>query len=80
MTQHIRLKMTGEIFDYHPVLAQNPACEVVSEEDAFPERYMPAGTKRRRRTSKLNFTTEDIPEAPPYTSPEINIDASRNLP
>ena len=75
--QYIRVKSDGFIFDYNPILAANPECEVVSEEEAYPERFVPPATLARR--SALDLSTADIPEPPEASSPELAADAARGL-
>lgn len=88
---YIRVKKDGFIYDYNEILAKNPACEVVPEEVVFPERFVPEHVAERveapekpkravKRKAALDLTTADIPEAPPYTSPELAEDAARGLP
>lgn len=89
----IRVKKDGFIYDYNEIMAANPACEVVPEEIAYPERFIPAhaaeyvetepapvpkATKPRRKAA-LDLTTADIPEPPPYTSAELAAEVSRGL-
>lgn len=79
--KYLRNKNDGFIYEWHPVLAKNSLCEEVTEEEAFPERFVtPAVEKAKRRPKKLSLDTDDIPEEPAYTSPELSADASRNLP
>lgn len=81
MTRYLRNKNDGFIYEWHPVLAKNSLCEEVTEQEAFPERFVtPAVEKAKRRPKKLSLDTDDIPEEPAYTSPELSADASRNLP
>lgn len=89
----IRVKKDGFIYDYNEIMAANPACEVVAEEVAFPERFIPAHAveyiepesapaakaTRGRRKAALDLTTADIPEPPPYTSAELAEEVSRGL-
>jgi hypothetical protein len=87
---YIRVKKDGFIYDYNEILAKNPGCEVVTEEVAFPERFIPAHAKERveefkktkgaRKKSTLDLTTENIPESPPYTPPELAEEAARGMP
>lgn len=88
---YIRVKKDGFLYDYNEILAKNPACEVITEQEAFPERFVPAHVAGRvgtpenpkratRRKAALDLTTADIPEAPPYTSPELAAEASKGLP
>ena len=75
---YIRVKKDGTIYPMHSVLAKNPLCEVVPEEIAYPERFMPP--KASKRKSKLDLKTEDIPEERAYTSPELAEEAARGWP
>lgn len=88
---YIRVKKDGFLYDYNEILAKNPACEVITEQEAFPERFVPTHVADRvetpenpkratRRKAALDLTTADIPEAPPYTSPELAAEASKGLP
>jgi hypothetical protein len=87
----IRVKKDGFIYDYSEIMAANPACEVVTEEIAYPERFIPAhaveyiepepapkATKSRRKAA-LDLTTADIPDSPPYTPAELAAEVSRGL-
>ncbi len=86
MTRYLKSKKDGWIFEWHPILAQNPLCYEVSEEEVFPERFMPvaqveeAKKSRAKRKTKLDLETADIPEEPVYTSPELAADAARGWP
>lgn len=89
---YIRVRRDGFIYDYNEILAKNPDCEVITEEVAYPERFIPAhveveevveGVKpktRVRRKAALDLSTADIPEAPVYTAPELAEEASRGMP
>lgn len=88
---YIRVKKDGFLYDYNEILAKNPACEVITEQEAFPERFIPEHVADRvetpenpkratKRKAALDLTTADIPEAPPYTSPELAAEASKGLP
>ena len=78
--RYLRHRKDGTIYEWHPTLAKNVLCEEVTEEEAFPERFAtPAVEKAKRRTKKLDLTTDDIPTEPDYTSPELAEDASRGL-
>jgi hypothetical protein len=85
--KYLRNKVDGFIYEWHPILAKNPRCEEVTEEEAFPERFVkPAQvetvkkTRVARKTKALDLSTDDFEEAFTYVSPEIEADASRNLP
>jgi len=91
-TMYIRVKKDGFIYEYNEILAKNPGCEVVPEEIAYPERFVPAHAlerveevqkpkaTRKTRKAALDLTTADIPEPPDYTSPELAAEASRGMP
>lgn len=80
--RYLRNKKDGFIYEWHPVLAKNPLCEEVTEQEAYPERFAPAAVvdKAKRRSRKIVLETDDICEDSAYTSPELSADASRNLP
>lgn len=61
--------MDGTIYHWHPILAANPKCEEVSEDEAFPERVV------KGRKSRIPLAN-DVEEAPVDNS-AINRDASR---
>jgi hypothetical protein len=89
--QYIRVIKDGFIYDYNARMAVLPSCEVISEVQAFPERFVPEHAVKRVRKpvakvqeedvapSGLNLTT-DIPEEPVYTDPELAAEAGRNWP
>ena len=91
---YIRVKRDGFIYPFNEILAENPDCEVVSEEVAFPERFVPKhlvsrvvspeakakGARAVKRKGALDLSTTDIPEAPVYTSPELAKEAARGMP
>lgn len=88
---YIRVKKDGFIYDYNEILAKNPGCEMIPEEVAYPERFVPEHVADRvqtpekpkrvvKRKAALNLATADIPEAPTYTAPELAEDAARGLP
>lgn len=84
--RYLRNNVDGTIYEWNEILAENPKCEEVTEEEAYPERFIKPEMvetveKVRKRTKKsLDLTTEEVPEPPPYTDPEIAADASRGLP
>lgn len=59
MTQrYLRSRNNGAIFEWNPILAENPACEELTAEQALPEQHIPR--KQRGRKSKLAL---EVPEA-----------------
>jgi hypothetical protein len=81
-TMYLRNKKDGFIYGWNEILAKNPLCEAVTEEEAFPERFVNKVQveKVRRRGSGLNLSTAEIPSPPMQTSAELSADASRGLP
>ena len=86
-TMYIRVKKDGFIYPYNELLAKNPGCEVIPEEIAYPENFVKpevvekvtrARRKRKYDVSK-NLETEAV-EAPTYSNPDIDADASKDLP
>lgn len=80
--RYLKNKVDGFIYEWNDILAKNPKCEEVTEEEAYPERFAPPAVmeKVKRRTKRIELSTDDIPEEPVYTSPELSADASRGLP
>lgn len=86
----IRVKSDGFIYEYNEILAKNLECEVVSEEVAYPERFIPPAAMHRiaegdkstgrKKKGTLDLATANIPEAPPYTSPELAAEAAKGMP
>jgi hypothetical protein len=87
MTKYLRNKQDGFIYGWNKILAENPLCEEVTEEEAFPERFVNEKivakvTKTRAKTKikALDLSTDDIQDEPRYVAPEIEADASKDLP
>lgn len=87
---YIRVKSDGFIYDYNERMAVHPACEVVTEQEAYPERFITEEVaekieeldkpKRGRKPRKGLDLATDIPEEPVYTDPELAAEASRGWP
>jgi hypothetical protein len=78
---YIRVKKDGTIYDFNEILAKNPDCEVISDEIAYPERFIPEAVKgKAKRKPVLNLATADIPEPPVYTSAELAAEAAHGMP
>lgn len=75
MARYLKNKNDGFIYDWNPILADNPLVEEVSEEQAFPEKYIPKAQKGRK--SKLDLDTE--PPAEVTGNPDLGQDASKGL-
>ena len=70
----------GTIYEWNEILAENPACTEVTEEEAFPEKFIPKKQKGRKSGLKLETPTDEIPVEPPYENAELNAEASKGLP
>ncbi len=73
--RYLRHRVDGFIYDWHPILADNPRLEEVSEQEAFPERFIPANM--RDRPAAVTLETADIPEPPPAVNVELGREAGR---
>ena len=80
MARYLRNKRDGFIYDYTELLSENPMVEEVTEEEAFPEKFIPKKQKGRKSGLKLETPTEEIPVEPPYENAELNAEASKGLP
>jgi hypothetical protein len=80
MARFLRNKQDGFIYDYTPLLAENPLVEEVTEEEAFPENFIPKKQTGRKTGLKLETPVEEIPVPPPAVNHELNADASKGLP
>ena len=78
MPMYLRNKKDGTIYGMNEILAKHPLCEPVTEEEAFPERFMPA--RKSKVSRQLELFTDDIPEPKNKVSPEIARNASKGLP
>lgn len=67
----------GFIYEWNAILAENPSCKEVTEEEAYPERFVPK--KQKGRKSGLALETDEVPEEPAVVNEELNIEASRGL-
>jgi len=70
----------GTIYEWNEILAENPACVEITEEEAFPEKFIPKKQKGRKSGLKLETPAEEIPAEPVYVNEDVNADASRGLP
>lgn len=62
MNKYLRNRNDGFIYPWNEILAANPLCEEVTEEQAFPEKFEPKAAKGRK--PKVSLTTDEIPEPP----------------
>lgn len=83
--KYIKNKVDGTIYEWDEILAKNPKCEEVTEEQAYPERFIKAEMNdtvkkvRGRTKTSLSLDTEEIPEPPEFSNEELNQEASRGL-
>lgn len=76
MARYLRHKVKGTIYNWNGYMAENPNVEEVTEEQAFPELFMPKAAKGRK--PKVDLATSDIPEAPePDPNAELNDELTR---
>lgn len=86
MSRYLKNTNDGTIYTWDPILDKNPLCVEVTEEEAFPERFVKKEAvqktkqNRKKKKTKLDLNTEEIPEEPPFTPEELGIEASRDLP
>jgi|LakMenEpi03Aug12_release.lakeMendotaPanAssembly.Ray.scaffolds.fasta_scaffold689495_2 hypothetical protein len=85
--RYLKSRKDGWIFEWDPILAQNPILYEVTEEEAYPERFIPVAAieavsakRTRKKAEPVNLFTADIPEEPGYTNEALNAEASRGLP
>lgn len=67
--KYLRSKVNGMVFEYTERLAANPNVEVITERQAFPEKFAPAEALKREPTIKLDVPAEVV--AKPEVSPEL---------
>jgi hypothetical protein len=85
--RYLKSRKDGWIFEWDPILAQNPILYEVTEEEAYPERFIPvaaieavAAKRTRKKAEPVSLFTADIPEEPGYTNEALNAEASKGLP
>lgn len=72
----LRNKKDGEIYGWNQILADNPLTEEVTEEQAFPEKFMTKEQKSRK--PKVNLKTKNIPTKK-VSKVELEEEATRNI-
>lgn len=74
--RYLKNRKDGTIYEWDPILAANSACMEVTEEEAFPERFLPE--KQKGRKSKVDATVDDVPaEGAKLAPPEQAAEASK---
>lgn len=83
MTRYLKSRKDGWIFEWDEILAKNPACYEVTEQEAYPERFIPQemvqlATAKRRGRKPIDLSSPEK-ETPP-TPPELAAEAARGWP
>lgn len=78
MKKYLRSTSSGAILPYHPRILSGGGVVLITEEEAFPERFAPVPLKGRKAKVDLSVP-EELVEAPPVVSPELQADASRRF-
>jgi hypothetical protein len=85
--RYLKSRIDGWIFEWDPILDKNPDVYEVTEQEAYPERFIPvaaieavAAKRTRKKAEPVSLFTDDIPEEPDYTNEALNAEASRGLP
>lgn len=85
--KYLRNRNDGTIYEWDPILDKNPLCEPVTEEEAFPERFVSSELvdkviKSRSETKSrgLDLSTKNVTDAPLRTPLGLAKDAARGLP
>lgn len=79
--RYLRNKKDGTIYEWNDILARNKLCEEVTEEQAYPERFLKAevvAKAKAKQTKKgaLDLSTADVPKEPAV---DFSDDASKGL-
>lgn len=77
MKKYLKHVTKGTIYNWNEAVLANGNVVEVTEEEAFPERFIPK--KARGRKPKVVLDKIEIPEEPDTTPPELAADASRGL-
>ena len=85
--RYLKSRKDGWIFEWDPILDKNPNLYEVTEQEAFPERFIPTeaveavvAKRGRKKREPVDLFTADIPEEPTYTNQALNTEAARGLP
>tara|TARA_R110000823_G_scaffold295721_2_gene415471 strand:- start:354 stop:617 length:264 start_codon:yes stop_codon:yes gene_type:complete len=72
----LRHKLDGTIYNYNDTLCNNPAVEEVSEEVAFPEKFIPAKQVGRKATVDLSTDEKTVETAKPKKGTGLKVSAT----
>jgi hypothetical protein len=73
----LRNKKDGEIYGWNQILADNPLTEEVTEEQAFPEKFMTKEQKSRK--PKVNLETKNLPKKKKSDKVELEEEVTRSI-
>ena len=73
----LRNKKDGEIYGWNQILADNPLTEEVTEEQAFPEKFMTKEQKGRK--PKVNLETKTLPKKKKSDKVELAEEVTRSV-
>lgn len=76
MIKYMRSRANGVVFPWNERMAKNPNVEVISEQEAFPERFIPEAFKGIPQRVDISIPKEVV-EAPPQVAPELLQEASK---
>jgi hypothetical protein len=87
-TQYIRVKKDGFIYEYNERLAVHPECEVISEQEAYPERFItPVVAEKiavlvstKRPTGRKGAKGAKGVEPPVFDAVSLGLDLSTDIP
>ncbi len=78
MKKYLQSLSTGAILPFNERLLNAGGVKVVTEAEAFPQKFAPVPLKGRK--AKVDVTVPvELVEAPPEMSPELQADASRRF-
>jgi hypothetical protein len=73
--RYLRGREDGFIYDWNPILAENSSLEEVTEEEAYPERFVPKAQKGRQTKLTLDVQQVDAPKG----NRDVDQEASKGL-
>mgnify|MGYP003648843466 FL=1 len=74
--RYLRHKIDGTIYEWNQILADNPKCEEVTEQQAYPEKFVPEA--RKGQPPRVDISV-DVPAEIKIDKPELSQDAGRGL-
>lgn len=79
--RYLKSKKQGDVYIWHELYAKNEDLYEVTEQEAFPERFMPESAKARSSALADKLATSEvvIEKATTGTPPELAKDAAKGL-